>query len=86
MDWTGKFWRGAFSEPDGTPSVTRVLTAVITAFALGWVTAIITTHLFRKYEPVLPDFAGLVAFVSSLYAANRVGNWLQSRNGGGPPQ
>ncbi len=82
MDWTGKFWRGVFSEPEGTPSVTRVLTALITSFALGWVTAIVVTHLHRKYEPVFPDFAGLVMLVAALYSANRIGNYFDNKGDG----
>jgi hypothetical protein len=59
------FWRGVFSEADGTPSFARVATAVTLAFALGWVTAIVA----RTHQ--LPDFSGLVAFIGILYGINR---------------
>lgn len=80
MDWNGKFWRGVFSEPDGTPSVTRVLTAIAMGFAIGWITAIIAYHLKRSFEPVLPDLAGLIAFIGTPYAINRGANIFQKRN------
>lgn len=64
------FWRGVFSEADGTPSFSRVATAVALAFALGWVTSIVA----RTHQ--LPDFSGLVAFIGILYGINRAaGAW-----------
>ncbi len=61
------FWRGVFSEPDGTPSFSRVATGLIVAFALGWVTSLVRTN------HALPDFGGLVLFISALYGVNKIG-------------
>ena len=74
MDWTNKFWTGVFSEPDGTPSFSRVATAVALAFALGWVTHIV------GHNHGLPDFAGLVAFIGVLYGINKAGAALAKRD------
>jgi hypothetical protein len=80
-DWSGKrgFMRGMFSETDGTPSSSRVMTAVIASFALGWVTAIVIAHLMRRYEPVIPELGGLAAFTAALYGVNKITNVFQNR-------
>lgn len=59
------FWLWVFSESDGTPSFARVVTAMLCAAAVGWVSAVvIKTH-------ALPDFAGLALFISVLYGGNK---------------
>lgn len=69
------FWQWVFCEPDGTPSFSRVGTAVLIGFAMGWVTSIVTkTH-------ALPDFAGLSLFISVLYGANKFSTALTRREG-----
>jgi hypothetical protein len=60
----GGFWRGVFSENDGTPSSTRIFTGLAVAFSLGWV-----THLVSKNN-ALPDFMGLCLFIGTLYGLN----------------
>jgi hypothetical protein len=58
------FWRGVFSESDGTPSFARVGTGVIVGFACFWV-----TYLVMKNHG-FPEFAGVSSFVTVLYGAN----------------
>ncbi len=65
------FWKGVFSETDGTPSFSRVATGFIVAFSLGWV-----THLVW-HNHSLPDFAGLALFIGTLYGANVAKNIFQ---------
>ncbi|SRR5258708_3637192 len=72
------FWRGVFSEPDGTPSFSRVATGLLVSFACGWVTAIVWKN------HVLLDFAGLALFIGTLYGSNKVATAWSNR--GGPPQ
>ena len=59
------FWAWVFCETDGTPSFSRVATAVLVGFACGWVTSIV------RLEHKLPDFVGLSLFVTVLYGANK---------------
>lgn len=61
------FWRRVFSEPDGTPSFSRVATGLIVAFSLGWVTSLV------RMNHALPDFGGLVLFIGALYGVNKIG-------------
>lgn len=68
------FWRGVFSEADGTPSSSRIFTALLVAFSLGWV-----THLVW-HDNALPDFAGLALFVGTLYGTNKVAGALSGKN------
>jgi len=70
------FWRGVFSESDGTPSFSRVATAVIVAFAMGWITALV--HANHQ----LPDFGGLVLLIGALYGVNKFSGALGNRAGG----
>ncbi len=65
MDCKRPFWAWVFCESDGTPSFARVGTAVLLAFALGWVTAIV------KWQHALPEFGGLGLFVTLLYGTNK---------------
>ena len=61
-----RFWRGIFSESDGTPSFSRLATAVVVAFAVGWTTELVS------HNHALPDFAGLSCFIGTLYGVNRL--------------
>jgi|ERR1700683_941323 len=61
-----KFWRGVFSEADGSPSFSRVATAVAVAFAVGWTTALV------RQNHALPDFGGMTCFVGTLYGVNKL--------------
>ena len=72
-----KFWRGVFSENDGTPSFARVATAVVVAFAVGWTTALV------KLNHALPDFAGLSCFLGTLYGVNKISGALGRDRGQG---
>ena len=67
------FWRSVFSEPDGTPSFSRVATAVIVAFAMGWVTTLV------RLNHQLPDFGGLVLLIGALYGVNKVSAAVSAR-------
>ncbi len=69
------FWRGVFSESDGTPSFSRVATAVIVAFAMGWVTALV------RANHQLPEFGGLVLLIGTLYGVNKVSGAIGNRPG-----
>ena len=69
------FWRGVFSEPDGTPSFSRVATAVIVGFAVGWVTALV------RANHQLPDFGGLVLLIGALYGVNKFSGSIGPRPG-----
>lgn len=62
------FWRGVFSESDGTPSFSRIATGVVVAFAVGWVTELV------RHTHALPDFAGLSCFIGTLYGVNKISN------------
>ena len=65
------FWRGVFSEPDGTPSFSRMASGLIVAFACGWV-----SHLVW-HNHALPDFAGLALFIGTLYGTNKLAGALK---------
>ena len=68
------FWRSVFSESDGTPSFSRVATAVIVGFSMGWVTALVRTN------HQLPDFGGLVLLIGALYGVNKFSGALGGRS------
>jgi hypothetical protein len=76
---TTAFWRSVFSESDGTPSFSRVATAVIVGFSMGWVTALV------RMNHQLPDFGGLVLLIGALYGVNRFSAAVGSRPGGDRP-
>jgi len=59
------FWKGVFSEADGTPSFSRVATGLLVAFVCGWV-----THLVW-HNNALPDFAGIALLIGTLYGLNK---------------
>jgi hypothetical protein len=60
------FWRGVFSEPDGTPSFARVATAALVGAAIGWVTYLVHAN------HALPELAGCAGFITVLYTTNKV--------------
>ena len=60
----GKFLLGLFLDDDGAPSFSRMATAVILAFSLGWVTRVVLA------TNQLPDMLGLAAFLTALYGSN----------------
>lgn len=66
-----RFWRGCFSEVDGTPSSSRVLSAFLTIMGAAWVTVIVIAHVRHPYEPILPDLAGLAMFIGVPYGINK---------------
>lgn len=69
-DWSKSFWRGAFSDPDGTPSFARVASGVVVVAAVSWVTAVIVMqHSLPTFEGVS---AFLVAALASLYGTNKI--------------
>jgi len=70
------FWRGVFSESDGTPSFSRVATAVIVGFSMGWVTALV------RMNHQLPDFGGLVLLIGALYGVNKFSGAIGPRGFG----
>ena len=70
------FWRAVFSEPDGTPSFSRVATGVIVGFAMGWVTALV------RMNHQLPDFGGVVLLIGTLYGVNKFSGAIGSRGSG----
>lgn len=65
-----KFLKGVFSEPDGTPSFSRIASGIIIACAIAWVTFIVLTKF------VIPELSGLATLVGALYGANKLGNGL----------
>ena len=67
------FWAWVFCETDGTPSFARVGTAVLAAFACGWVTAIV------RWTHALPEFGGVAMFVSLLYGSNKFATMFSTR-------
>lgn len=63
------FWRGVFSEEDGSPSLSRIATAVIVVDVL----TILDYYVFKKL--MFPDSSvllGLSGLCTALYAANKV--------------
>jgi hypothetical protein len=71
MDVKRPFWAWVFCENDGTPSFSRVGTAVILAFACGWISAVV------RWTHSLPEFAGVSLFVTILYGANKLSSVLK---------
>ncbi len=67
------FWRGVFSETDGTPSSSRIFTGLLVAFACSWI-----THLVW-HNNALPDFAGLALFIGTLYGTNKLAGALSGK-------
>jgi hypothetical protein len=63
-----RFWTGVFSEPDGTPSFSRVATAVLIAITSG---LLIYVVLKTSAFPEMSVLAGLAAFITTLYATNK---------------
>lgn len=78
MTWTGQFFKGVFSESDGTPSFGRVQTFIHGVFGCGWVTSFVMHNHFA-----LPDsitLAGILAFIMGPYGTNKVATaWKESK-------
>lgn len=70
-----KFTREALSEADGKASFSRIITTVVVAFAMGWVTVIV------RHNFALPDFGGLALLIGTLYGINQVGKVVGDRAG-----
>lgn len=67
MDWNGHFWKGVFSEADGTPSLSRVATAVVVGvFSFKWIT---TTMDFNRSLPGIIDASLAIAAIYGLNCA-----------------
>jgi uncharacterized membrane protein YeiH len=62
---TMKFLMDIFKEDDGKASLSRVMTALFAVFACYWV-----TYLVRK-NGAMPDFTGLILFISMAYGLNQ---------------
>lgn len=81
METPRTFWQfvqGLFSEPDGTPSSSRVITFLAT---LVWL-VMLSVHFFKTGQ--LPDWMQLLAG-SSGAAAPYLANQLRQFLGGKPP-
>lgn len=76
---SSKFWRGAFCDTDGTPSIGSVLGALCSAFVFGWGTAIVTYHIKTHYEPVIPDLTGCIALIVAVMGVHRAGNYFENK-------
>jgi len=66
-DGAKAFWTGVFSD-GGTPSFSRVATALITVAAIIWISFIV----YFKRE--IPDVGGVVLLIGTLYGLNVAGN------------
>lgn len=73
LNFLGKcfaFFRGLYSERDGTPSSARWHTGIVIWFACAWVSYLVWKTL------KLPDFAGIALFVGTVagltYGANQL--------------
>jgi hypothetical protein len=82
-------WLTKLFSDDGAVSFSRVATAVIAAFVLGWDTSYVVEawklHKLGVVIPLLPEaavFAAQTGFVSALYVGNKVSGAL---GGGTPP-
>jgi len=69
-NWNRPFWKGAFSESDGTGSTSRILSTIIVVAALTWVTIVVL------HTKAIPELGSVAAFVSSavgvLYGVNKI--------------
>jgi hypothetical protein len=66
------FFKGVFSESDGTPSFSRLFTGLVVAFSMGWVTSIV------KATHALPDFLSLSLLIGTLYGLNKGSGVLET--------
>jgi hypothetical protein len=83
VDWNGKFWRGVFSDPDGTPSFARIGTGYLIVALVSWDTAGVVFawqfnlhHLAAGQVPLslYPDamqIAAQIGFATMLYGVNK---------------
>ncbi len=60
-----RFWRGVFSESDGSPSFSRIASGLSVMFSLGWVTHLVVTN------HALPDLGGVALLSGTLYGVNK---------------
>lgn len=65
------FLQGFFCEADGTPSSSRLLSAVFGVASIVWVSLIVWAHIHHPYEPILPDLTGLAIFIGVPYGINK---------------
>ena len=68
--------REVFSNSD-KGSTSRLISFLLALAAVGWV-----THIVLKTH-ALPDFSGLTLLVTSPYAAGKINETIQKRNGNG---
>ena len=73
-NWARPFWRGVFSESDGTASSSRVFTGILVAFAMGWVTELVIKN------HAMPDFGGLAMLIGTLYGVNKIAGALPGKS------
>jgi hypothetical protein len=73
------FLVSTFSEPDGKGSFTRLATALLILAAIAWVTRLVWIN------HALPDFSGLIVFISALYGLNKASS-LVDKIAGKPDQ
>jgi len=72
--------KSVFSEPDGTGSFARVLSAVLAIAGIVWVShVVIRTH-------VIPPLSDLAVFVASPYATNKLVTKITDSIGGNKQQ
>jgi hypothetical protein len=77
-NWDKSFWKGAFSEPDGTGSASRILSAIVVVFGLSWITITIVHNILalKSAAMTIPELGTVSAFVSAvvgvLYGTNKV--------------
>ena len=69
-----KFCKGVFSEPDGTPSFSRVASFVLVGFSCGWITAVV--H-FTHAIPDAVTLTGLGGLILVPYGTNQLAKVLQ---------
>jgi len=75
-------WRLAFCEQDGMPSFARIATGVMVLAALGWV----SFSVYKNHAiPSGGDLAGLGAFVTMLYGANKFATAIDKTPPAPPP-
>ncbi len=67
------FTHRLFLEDDGKPSFSRVCTAIILAFLLGWDTYAVVLH--RS----IPDLTTQAIFLGVLYGTNKISTAIQNK-------
>lgn len=78
-----QFLRGVFSEPDGSPSYSRLTSGAITIFTCAWV-----THVVLKTHAI-PDLGGPTTFIAGgtgvQYGLNKVSTAITKFSGNSNP-